>query len=1159
MQEKNNTHTLQKNLIFFETLLHASADGILITDPAKKIIFVNETFCKFFSSNKQDVLETNLFLWLGKLDNNARDIWKGLENQVNEHGIAKDVEFTMKAEKGKRYYSVNSSHLEKIDIEETGLIISIWHDITERKVAKKAFQQAHDNLEMSVQERTAQLSESEAKYRMLFEYSNDVVAHVDRYGKILAVNNKLEEMFCFKPEDVIGKYFFNIGVLRLRDLPQVIQLFKNTVRKGMTMDKKGKLPEKVDLELRNKNGKSIFVETSTTILRKDGNIDGFLVNIRDITESKQAKEQLKASEEKYSTLVEKGNDGIIILQDDLLKYVNSKICEMTGFTREELIGKPFLTHASEEYKKLVREKYEKTLRGDNIPNVYEIEIVSKNGLKMPFEINASLIEYEGRPASMAILRDISQRKQAETLLRIQKDIASSLSIPGDTDIMLDQILKALSHIEGVDSGGLYISDRLTGDLILRVHYGFSSEFVQEVSHYAPDTPNWRLVHAGQPSYLKYSEEIKKRPYLMTEGLRGVAVIPVVLQGHVIGSLNMGSHTLDEIPVHARNILETIAGQLESVIARIKSEEELKDTKNYLGTIIKSSYDSIFVVDDEGRFEFGNEAFFDMMDYTENEIVGHSFMKVIHPDYHDFILKRWDEVQRGEGKPYEVDIVRKDGTVRSLSVSHTDMELGGKRKYCVIAKDMTERKRMEEALRKSEQQYHTILQTALDGFWVVDMQGRFIDVNEAYCKIIGYSREELLRMNIQDVDLLEKESATRHHIQKVIDNRSDFFETRHRRKDGRIVDVEVSVNILPDEGKLFVFLRDITHRKLADDALRESEQLLKEAQRIGKLGSLNWNLNTNELILSDEALEIYGLDKEKKNYVLDEITALLHPDDRDRVVKSLTAAVSDRAKHDMEHRMLRPDGKEIQIQATAELLRDADGKPVRLIGIIQDITQRKQAEEALRASLEEKTVLLHEVHHRVKNNLQIVSSLLNLQATRIKNKEAIEALRETGNRIQSMALLHETLNISGNLSTVNFSIYIKNICVNIIRSYGSKAENIKLENHIADIAIDLDQAVPCGLIINELVSNALKHAFPEGRKGRITVELQALPDDQIKLNVADDGIGLPQGLDIGQTETLGLKLVTILTDKLKGSVEVIRDPGTTFYIMFKGKMNAGGQL
>jgi two-component sensor histidine kinase len=189
---------------------------------------------------------------------------------------------------------------------------------------------------------------------------------------------------------------------------------------------------------------------------------------------------------------------------------------------------------------------------------------------------------------------------------------------------------------------------------------------------------------------------------------------------------------------------------------------------------------------------------------------------------------------------------------------------------------------------------------------------------------------------------------------------------------------------------------------------------------------------------------------------------------------------------------------------------------------------------------------------VKNNLQIVVSLLNLQAVRVKNPAALDTLQETGNRVRSMALLHETLYRSQNLAHVNFASYIESICNHLIHSYGPKAARVKLEQRMEEVSIDLDQAVACGLIINELVSNALKHAFPEGRAGRITVELQTAAQDQIVLRVADDGVGLPARLDLRQTETLGHQLVFMLAEKLRGAVEVTRDQGTAFRITFQTK-------
>ncbi len=448
---KQNNLRLQQTVKFFETLLYASADGIVVTDSTKTIIFVNDTFCKIFSSNRHDMIETNLLIWLAKLDHNAKDIWKELENQINEYGIAKDIEFAMKTGEGMRHFSVNSSLLEKIDIESAGLIISTWHDDTYRKMEMEELQRTCDALKMHLKERTAQLAdtkieleneikerkraegalqESEGNYRRLFEYSNDIIVYVNKFGKVLNINNTLKEILGFTPEEIIGKYFFNLGILGMRDLPRIVKMFKNTARKGMARDKTGRFLDKVEMELRAKNGNLIFVETSTTVLKKDGKIEGFLTNIRDITERKQATEKLKASEKKYSTLVEKGNDGIVIIQDHLLKFINPVIADISGFSMNEVIGKPFIGFVSSPFKEVVNDTYEKRIAGEEIPTKYEAELISKYGKIIPVEINASLIEYEGKPADMAIIRDITDRKATE------KEIKKSLK---EKEILLSEI------------------------------------------------------------------------------------------------------------------------------------------------------------------------------------------------------------------------------------------------------------------------------------------------------------------------------------------------------------------------------------------------------------------------------------------------------------------------------------------------------------------------------------------------------------------------------------------------------------------------------------------------------------------------------------------------------------------------------------------------
>lgn len=215
----------------------------------------------------------------------------------------------------------------------------------------------------------------------------------------------------------------------------------------------------------------------------------------------------------------------------------------------------------------------------------------------------------------------------------------------------------------------------------------------------------------------------------------------------------------------------------------------------------------------------------------------------------------------------------------------------------------------------------------------------------------------------------------------------------------------------------------------------------------------------------------------------------------------------------------------------------------------DVTERTRAEARLRTSLAEKEVLLKEVHHRVKNNLQFVSSLLALQATKIEDRQLASAIKESQQRIRAMALMHEQLYRGPNLASIPMARHITAVCTDLYRSYSVDPDRLALDLRVADVSFDLDRSIRCGLIVHELVSNAIQHAFPNSRRGRITVRL-AIAGDHYELTVSDDGVGLPAGLDPLRTSSLGLQLVADLADQLGAGVpSVIRDGQTLFVVRF----------
>jgi len=214
-----------------------------------------------------------------------------------------------------------------------------------------------------------------------------------------------------------------------------------------------------------------------------------------------------------------------------------------------------------------------------------------------------------------------------------------------------------------------------------------------------------------------------------------------------------------------------------------------------------------------------------------------------------------------------------------------------------------------------------------------------------------------------------------------------------------------------------------------------------------------------------------------------------------------------------------------------------------------LQERKRAEEAVQASLREKETLLREIHHRVKNNMQIIASLFNLQAGYIKNEEALRILKEGQTRIRSMALVHEKLYQSGDLSKIDLAGYIQSLSTHLFHVYLVDPNQVRLETEFGDVTLDINSAVPCGLILNELISNALKHAFPAGRKGVLMIRLQRRKDGAVELRIADNGVGFPKGLDFRRTESLGLQIVSLLVGQLEGTIKLDGKNGTAFTVAF----------
>ena len=339
-------------------------------------------------------------------------------------------------------------------------------------------------------------------------------------------------------------------------------------------------------------------------------------------------------------------------------------------------------------------------------------------------------------------------------------------------------------------------------------------------------------------------------------------------------------------------------------------------------------------------------------------------------------------------------------------------------------------------------------------------------------------------------------------------------------------------------------KEITERQLAEEALQERNVALENAaEGISRLDPQCHYVTVNQAYAASCGYQPQEMiEMEWQRTVL--------PDDQEQLMAAYQKMLT-QDKAEVEVRGVRKDGCLFYQQLVLVKTNDRQRRFTGHFCFMRDITARKQAEELIKASLHEKEVLLKEIHHRVKNNMQVICSLLHLQSGYIHDLEALALFRESESRIRSMAMIHEKLYQNESLARVDFSEYLSSLGSLLFHTYVANPAAVQLATRLDPVALDLDTAVPLGLVVNELVSNSLKYAYPEGRRGVVELTLRAGPDKQLTLSVCDHGVGLPPGFDLNNTNTLGLRLVNLLSAQLEGTLSVkSSDQGTAFELTFQ---------
>jgi len=490
---------------------------------------------------------------------------------------------------------------------------------------------------------------------------------------------------------------------------------------------------------------------------------------------------------------------------------------------------------------------------------------------------------------------------------------------------------------------------------------------------------------------------------------------------------------------------------------------------------------------------------------------------------------------------------------ALRKAYAEMELQVQKRTADLQAEIGERKAAEEVLRASEERYRTLFNSVIEGFCTIEMifdaggkpvDYRFLEVNPAFERQTGLHNAP---------GKLMRELEPNHEPQwfaiygKVALTGAPMQFENEAKALGRFYDVSAWRIGGQESRRVAVLFNDITERKRAEEALKASMKevldlkaaldehaivAITDAQ--GKITYVNDKFCTISKYARAELLgqdhRIINSGYHPKEFIRDLWTTIAHG-------KVWKGEIKNRAK----------DGSYYWVDTTIVPFLNEDGKPRQYVAIRADVTERKRAEESLLESLHDKDTLLKEIHHRVKNNLQLVSSLLEMQAKHIQDPKALNAFQECQNRVRSMALIHEKLYQSKSLARIDFAEYIRSLTSLFIRTYHTSAQNVRLDLRLQPAFLNLETAIPFGLLLNEIIANCLEHAFPNQRAGVILVSFQQAPDGRLTLLVEDNGVGLPEDFDWEQSPSLGLRLVRILTDQIQGAIRFRRQPGTAFTI------------
>jgi PAS domain S-box-containing protein len=585
-----------------------------------------------------------------------------------------------------------------------------------------------------------------------------------------------------------------------------------------------------------------------------------------------------------------------------------------------------------------------------------------------------------------------------------------------------------------------------------------------------------------------------------------------------------------------------------ITERKQSEEALRESEQRFRSLIEQASDALFVHDLEGKFLEVNQQASISLGYSVEELLSMS-VSDIDPD----IENRGDRVKYWENLPatFEARLRRKDGTAFLVEIRLGPIEYGEAKVVLAMVRDITDRKMTEKVLQENEDRCRTIFQTSPDAISITRLRDRvYVEINDRFTELTGFTKDEVIGKTSLAFNIWN-DSSDRDRLVAGLRERGQVtnLEAQFRLKDGRVRTGLMSARTicLNGEPHILSVTRDVEDLQKVEEDLRQKTSLLNSLIEALPDSVHFKDINRRHLLTNKAYEDFFGLSRHEA--VGKTIEELVTSNNVEQSRESDEAVIETTQPIVQEHCWFDERLDKHIFETRKFPIVDADGVIFAVGGISRDITHLKRREEEIKASLAEKGVLLREIHHRVKNNLAVVSSLLRLQARYTEDETVRSMFEESEARIRAMALAHAQLYQTEDLSQINAGQYLSSLFTSLRSFMGRLGRNILTKSEFEDINLQIDTAIPLGFIVTELVSNVYKHAFPEGRRGELELTLRSIGNHECELVVQDDGVGMPGNLDLKHPKSCGLTLVDVFVKQINGVLEVRAVGGTEVRVRF----------